>query len=231
MSKLRLDPNILHAALDSGALTMLGAVVSQFPEPGDYRGTVRRGDAIERVFYLSVDQDSPVGAADVDLAKLAADLPQHQDETNDDCSPDDTRTRFEVNPRGYVLFRVSGGLGGYSVNIRRADPDEKAPVFNSAVLRDGDTFSARVLQPGRYSVTNALGEASAALSVAYPPAPFSGYRPPQPLHLDVTEQGFRPEVIEIMPAQGLIFGCHTPARIVVALEQAYERPSQRNQAS
>ena len=134
MSKLYIDPNITQTGLDSGALTMLGAVVRRFEEPGEYRGTVRRGDAIEKVFYLSVDKESPVAAADIDLAKLAGSLPQ-QEEAGRDCCPGEGEARFSVNPRGYVLFRVSGGRGGYSVNLRRADPDEKTPVFNSTRTR------------------------------------------------------------------------------------------------
>jgi hypothetical protein len=86
MSKVYIDPNIAQTGLDSGALTMLGAVVRRFEEPGEYRGTVRRGDAIEKVFYLSVDKESPVAGADIDLAKLAGSLPQ-QEETGRDCCP------------------------------------------------------------------------------------------------------------------------------------------------
>ncbi len=147
MSKVFIDPNIAQTGLDSGALTMLGAVVRRFEEPGEYRGTVRRGDAIEKVFYLSVDKQSPVAAADIDLAKLAGSLPQ-QEETGRDCCPSEGEARFSVNPRGYVLFRVSGGRGGYSVNLRRADPDEKTPVFNSTALDGGASFSVHVLRPG-----------------------------------------------------------------------------------
>lgn len=223
MSKLSIDPNIAHAGLDSGALTILGAVVRRFEESGEYRGTVRRGDAIEKVFYLSVDKESPVAAADIDLAKLADSLP-HRKETGGVCCSGEGEARFSVNPRGYVLFRVSGGPGGYSVNLRRADPDEKTPVFNSTVLDGGANFSARVLRPGTYSVTNAHGKARASLTVGYPPKAFSGYRPPAPLRVEVTERGFHPQKIELMPAQGLIFDCRTPARIVITLERPDDGP-------
>jgi hypothetical protein len=226
MSKLSIDPNIAQTGLDSGALTMLSAVVRRFTEPGEYRGTVRRGDAIEKVFYLSVDKESPVAAADIDLAALAGSLPEQQ-RRGKECCPGDGETRFSVNPRGYVLFRVSGGRGGYSVNVRRADPDEKTPFFNSTALDDGASFSARVLRPGTYSVTNARSKASASLTVAYPPKPFSGYRPPAALRVEVTERGFQPERIELKPAQGLIFDCRAPARIVITLERPDDGPGDR----
>lgn len=228
MSKLLIDPNIAQTGLDSGALSMLGAVVRRFEEPGEYRGTVRRGDAIEKVFYLSVDKESSVAAADIDLAKLAGSVLQK--DTGTGCCPGEEEARFSVNPRGYVLFRVSGGRGGYSVNVRRADPDEKTPVFNSTALDGGANFSARVLRPGTYSVTNARGKSRASLTVAYPPKAFSGYRPPEALRVEVTERGFNPEKIQLMPAQGLIFDCRVPARIVISLERADDGPGERDKA-
>jgi len=228
MSKLLIDPNIAQTGLDSGALSMLGAVVRRFEEPGEYRGTVRRGDAIEKVFYLSVDKESSVAVADIDLAKLAGSVPQ--EDTGKGCCPDEGEARFSVNPRGYVLFRVSGGRGGYSVNVRRADPDEKTPVFNSTALDGGANFSARVLRPGTYAVTNARGKARASLTVGYPPKAFSGYRPPEALRVEVTERGFQPEKIQLMPAQGLIFDCRAPARIVITLERADDGPGKHGKA-
>ena len=224
MNKLSIDPNIAHVGLDSGALTMLGAVVHRFEEPGEYRGTVRGGGAIERTFYLSVDKESAVAAADIDLAKLAGSLPRKA-EKDAGCCTDEGEVRFSVNPRGYVLFRVSGGQGGYSVNLRRADPNEKTPVFNSTALDGGASFSARVLRPGTYAVTNARGKAPrATLTVAYPPKAFSGYRPPEALKVEVTERGFAPDKIQLMPAQGLIFDCRAPARIGITLEKADDGP-------
>lgn len=222
MSKVHIDPNLFaQTGLDSGALTMLGAVVHRFEEPGDYRGTVRLGDEVERVFYLTVDKDSPVAAADIDLARLARSAP-NQTDFYEDCGTDEAW--FSVNPRGYALFRVSEGKGGYSVTLRRADQDERTPVFTSLVLGDGALFSARVLRPGRYSVTNAAGRTRAVLVVAYPPKPFSGYRPPEPLRVAVTEEGFEPERIEAKPAQGLIFECKTPSRIVIELVEPDDGP-------
>ena len=223
MNKLYIDPNLyMHTDLDSGALTMLGTVVRQFEEPGEYRGTVRHGDHIERVFYLSVDKHSPIAAADIDLAKLAGALPDYGD---DKCGDSDEReARFSVNPRGYAVFRVSGGRGGYSVNLRRADPDEDTRVFNSAVLDEGARFAARLLRPGTYSVANSEGRGKARLTVSYPPKAFSGYRPPDPYHVQVTRKGFEPNRIDLKPAQGLVFECHAPARILIELKEPDNGP-------
>jgi hypothetical protein len=220
MSKLSLDSELARVGLDSGALTLLGAVAQRFETPGQYRGTVRRGDAIKRVFYLSVEKESPVAAAAIDLAELAGTGAQADD---DGCCREQ-EPRFSVNPRGYVVFHVSRGRGEYWVNLRRADPDEQTPVFNSTRLEGGAVFSARILRPGCYSVTNELSAGRAEVVVGYPPKPFSGYRPPEPFRVEVTERGIRPERIELQPAQGLIFDCHASARIVIALDRADDRP-------
>ncbi len=76
-------------------------------------------------------------------------------------------------------------------------------------------------------MTNARSKARASLTVAYPPKAFSGYRPPEALRVEVTERGFHPEKIELMPAQGLIFDCHAPARIVITLERPDDGPGER----
>lgn len=227
MTKVHIDPNLFaQTGLDSGALTMLGAVVHRFEEPGEYRGTVKLGDAVERVFYLAVDKESPVAAADIDLAHLAG-PPSKQTAVDQYC--DTEEPWFTVNPRGYALFRVSEGKGGFSVTLRRADLDERTPVFNSIVLDDGAVFSARVLRPGTYSVTNSVGKTRAQLVVAYPPKPFSSYRPPEPQRVEVTEKGFEAERIALKPAQGLIFECHTPSRIVIELVEPDDGPRGRKE--
>jgi hypothetical protein len=231
MSKVYIDPNLVtQIGLDSGALTMLGAIVHRFEEPGEYRGTVRHGTSIERVFYLSVDKDSSIAAADIDLASLAGSLPQ-RDETRDGCCPKEPETRFSVNPRGYALFRVSGGKGGYSVNLRRADPDNATRVFNSTTLNDGAIFSARILRPGIYSVSNTHSKARGSVTVSYPPKAFSEYRPPEPQRVEVSERGFNPEKIALKPAQGLIFECRVPSRIVIELEKPDDGPHDRGKGA
>ncbi|MGP6086288.1 hypothetical protein [Antarctobacter jejuensis] len=225
MNKLYIDPGLYRQSdIDSGALNMLGAVVHQFEKPGDYRGTVRHGDAIERVFYLSVDKESPVAAADIDLAQLAGNTGGADD---DKCCDEEREPRFSVNPRGYALFRVSGGLGGYAVNLRRTDPKDDTPVFNSTILDDGAKFAARVLRPGTYKVSNGAGRGEAKLRVAYPPKAFSGYRPPDAFQVTVTKDGFDPGGIELQAAQGLIFECRAPARILIELVEPDNGPQKR----
>src|SRR5215211_3577458 len=126
MKQFDLDRNYFEQiGLDSGALTLLGVIVHSMREPGEYRGTVRRGKLPEASFYISADSNSPVAEVTIDLASL---IPGVDDE-NTECCKEENKNRFVVNPKGYVLFRVSRGSGGYNVNIRKAAEDQKTPVY------------------------------------------------------------------------------------------------------
>jgi hypothetical protein len=226
MKTMNLDRNLYsQIGLDSGSLTMLGAVVHSFGDPGEYRGTVRSEDESKGVFYISVDKNSPVAQVDIDLAALTKSAPQL---TEKDRECEEEKRRFSVNPRGYALFRVSGGEGGYNVHVRKAEEAEDIRIFDSRKLSDGAIFSCMILRPGTYSVTNVLGKARAEAVVAYPPEPGkTAYRPPAPLRVYATSDAFDPTNIELMPAQGLIFECKSPSRIKIELEKPDDGPRRR----
>ncbi|HEX6300277.1 MAG TPA: hypothetical protein VF148_07420 [Acidimicrobiia bacterium] len=215
MRKLPIDRNIfLQIGLDSGSLTMLGSIAHSFGEPGEYRGTIRKGRESVGVFYISVDTESAVAQVDIDLSELADGAGLKCDEP---CDHD--RHRFTVNPKGYALFRVSSGSGGYDVLVRRADAAEDTPLFDSRTLSDGSVFAATILRPGRYKATNAIGEGAAEVVVSYPKRGRTAYRPPAPRRVRSTRERLTPERIKLSPAQGLIFDCEAPSRIVIELEE------------
>ena len=110
-----------------------------------------------------------------------------------------------MNPKGYVLFHVSSGSGGFSVHVRRAAEDPKEKVFDSRELGEGDVFSAVILRPGTYSVVNRLAKAKAEVVVSYPEIGKTAYRPPEPVRVHVGRKGFEPSRIELKPGQGLLF--------------------------
>ena len=117
------------------------------------------------------------------------------------------------------------------MNLRRADADERDPRLQQHDLDDGAAFSARILQPGTMWSPMPMMRPAPTLIVAYPPKAFSGYRPPEPVHVEVTDGGFRPERIELAAAQGLIFDCRTPARILIALERPDDGPRRNDKVS
>jgi hypothetical protein len=215
------DRNLVtQIGLDSGALTMLGAVVHSFREPGQYRGTVRSGDLPEAVFYISVDKSCAVAHATIDLAKLVP----ATDATP--CRPPPGDLRFLVHPKGFVLFNVSGGPGGYSVNVRRATEDPEVKAYDSRRLEPGDVFSGVLFRPGTYSIRNLLSQATAEASVAYPVVGDTAYRPPAAAVAQCAET-IEPHRIELQPMQGLNFEIKVPARIRIELTAPDDGPGSR----
>jgi hypothetical protein len=215
------DQNLFtQIGLDSGSLTMLGAVIHSFKEPGEYRGSVHQEGGDQAVFYVTVDKNSSVAQVDIDLAAL--------NKPSDPCC-EGSQNRFSVNPKGYAVFHVSAGAGGYSVHVRRAIEDPKEEVFNSQELNDGDIFSAIIIRPGTYSVVNTHTNARAEVVVSYPGTGKVAYRPPAPVRVEVEQKNFEPRRIDLKPGQGLLFDCKTPSRIKLALLKTDDGPGHSRQ--
>src|SRR3954451_14605684 len=99
---------ITQTSLDSGSLTMLGTLARNFPEPGEYSGTVFLGMETIGLFHLKVDNECPAMQVNIDLATLNSSNSKHYM-----CNSDQYKRepRFVVNPKGYVVFHVSRGAG------------------------------------------------------------------------------------------------------------------------
>jgi hypothetical protein len=227
-----LDRNFFtQAGLDSGSLTMLGVIVHTFAEPGEYRGVVLSGDKNEATFYVSVDLDCAVASVNIDLASLAGTVLTNEtgaaSAAPDCCSGQDDRggagPRYVVHPKGYAVFMVSGGSGGFAVHLRKADEDPELQVYDTRILKPNDVYSAVLMRPGKYSVRNALGKASAEVTVSYPGDGRTAYKPPAPAEVELGET-FEPERIALKPMQGLNFTVNADARIVIELEEADDGP-------
>jgi hypothetical protein len=221
------DRNVFtQMGIDSGALTMLSAITHCFHEAGEYRGTVRneRGESLA-VLYISVDKESSVAQVNIDLASLDKNSVTRQG--YGEC--EDTGNRFTVNPKGYAVFHVSEGKGGYNVHIRKAE-QETQQIFDSRNLNHGDIFSGVIIRPGQYSVSNTFNKSRAEIIVSYPRIEKTAYRPPGPLRIEVTENGFVPDKIELNPGQGLSFDCRSSARIKIELHEPYDRSSKPKKA-
>lgn len=222
--KMNFDPNFFsQVGLDSGALTMLGAVVHSFNEPGEYRGVVRREKEPEGVFYISVDKDSPIAQANIDLAALIQGEPAVESENG--CCPVGQDNYFDVNPKGYVVFHVLSGAGGYSVHVRKAEEDPNTKIFDSRELDAGDIFSAIIIRPGTYAVTNLVNGKKGGIIVSYPKPGKTAYRPPAPVVVDCSEREMGPGRIELQPGQGLNFHLKTRSRIKIELVKPDDGPS------
>ncbi len=225
------DQNLFtQIGLDSGSLTMLASVVHTFLEAGEYRGAVHLGEKVESVFYIKADKNSPVAQVNVDLVSLTAPALQG----TGCCCPEtkEGQNQFVVNPKGYAVFHVSAGAGGYYVHLRKADEDPKQKIFDSRKLEEGDIYSAVILRPGRYSVTNTLSKTAAGeLTVHYPSAGKIAYRPPAPVRVEVGEKGFEPRKLEAHPGQGILFHFKQPSRIKIELVKPDDGPGHPSEPS
>jgi hypothetical protein len=236
--KMTFDQNLFtQVGLDSGSLTMLGGVTHRFLEAGQYRGVVYRGGESIGKFYINVDQNSPVAQANIDLAAFDTSLPVPATSsgssaaTNCGCQGDGTKaeTTFEVNPKGYAVFHVSTGAGGYAVRASKAAEDpKKQNQFDSRELKCEDIFSAVILRPGTYSASNGLNaKAKGKITVGYPKIGKTAYRPPSPTKIVCSEGGFEPANVELQPGQAVLFQADAPSRIKLELVKADDGPAGR----
>ncbi len=240
--KLTFDRNLFtQIGLDSGSLTMLAGMTHRFLEPGQYRGVVYKGKETIGNFYINVDKNSPVAQANIDLAAFetspsapAADATASSPGSDCSCHGKGTATagnKFELNPKGYAVFHVSEGAGGYAVRVGKAAEDPKQQnQFDSRELKSEDIFSAVILRPGTYSSTNTLGgKGKGKITVSYPQTRKKDYHPPNSVSVKCSERGFEPDNVEIQPGQAVVFQVAAPARIKVELVKADDGPSDRNE--
>jgi hypothetical protein len=227
-----IDPNLFNQiGLDSGSLTMLGSIVHSLGEPGQYRVALHHGETTEGVCFIAADKNSPAAQVTLDLASFAAPVAVlgAQAARPDGCCCGDGGKgsggqQFTVNPKGYVLFRVSGGSGGYYVNVRRIDADQNDRGYDSRVLGVGDLFTAIILRPGTYSMSNTLTKASGQIVVPYPKIGDKPYVPPPPVRVSCGPKSLDPATVEAQPGQAVIFEAKAASRIVVKLEKPNDGP-------
>jgi hypothetical protein len=194
--------------LDSGALTTLGVVLHNFGEPGSYLINVWRGDRLEGGVQLNVDPACAAMQVDIDLAAV-----QRQDKP---CCGD-SETPLAVNPKGYTVFHVGSGAGGYAVTAGRSNGDRADKGWNSRELQAGDMFAATILRPGTYAVVNQLARTKAKIKVAYPAAARERYKPADPVFVECTKEEFKPGGLEAVASQSVVFRVHTPTRLRIEL--------------
>jgi len=234
--KITVDSNLYtQIGLDSASLTMLGTIVHQLGEPGEYRGALHHGADVKAVFFITADSNSPVAQVTLDLAgleKAQSGAAPSEGQGLCCCTGDSKETsdkRYSVNSRGYVLFHVQSGQGGYYVHLRRVDAAENDKGYDTRTLKNGDAFTAMILRPGTYSIRNTPTKAAAKVVVHYPKVGDKPYIPPPPVRIECTATGFDPkERLELGVGQGLIFHVRTDSRIEIKLEKPDDGPPRSN---
>jgi|GEM_PF-873876 len=232
---------ISQTVIDSGELAMLGAVIHNFPDPGDYQVAVLADELIVATHTLRVDGKSTALQVNIDLAPPASGT---TDRTAAGCDCKDEKTLYPgnspcytVNPRGHVLFYVSRGTDGYSVQVNKAN-DPKI-LFDSRQLQEGDLFAATLLRPGSYTITNVPAGYKSEVVVAYPKPGKAPFKALTPVSIDATKAGLvvvadgKEEKIDklgIEATQGQLFKIKTPSRIRIELVEADDGPEEKRPA-
>jgi len=200
--------------LDSGALTLLGAVAHPVHEPGPYRGVVLR-DGEEVADFGFVVAEEGRAQLDVDVAKVAG-----AGRTGCGCCTDPDADPH-LRAGGVLLMHVGSGRGAYAVVVSAGEGDAQRVVFDSRQLEKGDLFTATVLRPGRYAVTNTVNRTRAELEVRYPERRREPLRAAEPVQVRVGDR-FDPERLAVQPTQGQVYAVETSARVVIELVEPYD---------
>ena len=204
--------------VDSSSLTMHSAILHQFTETGSYRGVVSRAGAVEATFTLVVDAASAASQADIDLASLKDRV------QGDSCCGGPASATFTVSPKGYAVFHVSQGSGGYAVHLGKVDAGPQPKAFDTRELRSGDLFTANLLRPGTYAASAKGEKAHCEITVSYPQPGKTPYPPPSPVRVEYGSKGFKPTHVHLLPTQGMIFEiCHSGS-LKVELQAADDGP-------
>ncbi len=207
--------------VDSASLTMLTSIVHQVSEAGIYDGTIIRGSDTVGLFRLAATDLTPTNCfeeaksqVNIDLKSLDLPVADQIDSLSTNC--------FKVRTGGYAVFHVSGGAGGYSVELQKTG-EQKTKVFDSKKLDENDNFIATVLRPGTYNITNVDNKTNSELVVAYPEI---GKIPKQPqaVKVECTAKGITPGKIKINPTEPLVFSFKASSRIKIELTKPEDRP-------
>jgi len=216
-SEIKMNLNInrnlfAQVNVDSGSLSMRSAIVHPFIQPGQYEATVFH-EPLSRRFTILVSEAT---------AMQSKDKPSRPSQVNIDLKDSKTDT-YALNAGGYAVFHTSSGAG-YYFEVSRLEKEAKvAKVFDSRELKDGDRFSALIIRPGTYTVTNTLNNSMAELVVNYPELGKARRNLPS-VTVDCSNE-IGPNKIQIDPLQGLVFTCRVSSRIKIDLIRPEDRQS------
>jgi len=193
-----------QSTLDSGEITPMMAIMHRFTEPGTYNVTVFQGNNQTATFPLIVDENAPQTLNRIDLGAA-----------NCSCA---------VNPKAHTIFHAPKATTEYSVLVEKYKGTAKSKVFDSKNLQDGDVFFATLLRPGDYHASNERG-AKCKITVSplktrrmqFTVTSQQGINRPniKTVQVECTATGFKPENVNIQPAQPLVFMIKTPSRIKI----------------
>ena len=162
--------------IDSGSLTPHSTIVCKFTDPGEYQGIIMKGSGIVSRFKLNVLEErasNRLSSLSTTNSKEVSQISDENKQVNDTSNQinidlSNIMSIYTLKKGDYAVFYVSTGAGGYSIEIYRFERGSQIKTFDSKELNDGVIFSAMVIRPGIYLITNTVNNAKADLVVNYP---------------------------------------------------------------
>ena len=229
-----------QTSFDSAAPSGTGVVVHRFEGDGEFQLRIHRGDEVLRRVPVNVGRgpgggkgegghdrhgpggdplaaqppqaDGPagtVGAITLDMATLLR-------------PGTDGPTVDELPSRGYLSITSSQPFPEHHVVVSAGEGG--ADVLDTRRLGSNSLFAVTLARPGRYRLVNGITGSQADVVVTYPTVGSTPYRPPAPLEIRCTAEGFGASRFTISPAQGIVFRLATESRIQLELVEPDDGP-------
>ena len=220
-----------QTTIDSGSLTPHSTLVCKFTDPGEYQGIIMKGSGIVSRFKLNVLDERPhsrlssLSTINSKETSQLTDVNKQVSDTSNQINIDlsNIMSTYTLRKGDYAVFYVSTGAGGYSIEIYRFEKGSQIKTFDSKELKDGVIFSAMVIRPGTYLITNTINNAKAELVINYPELG-KMKKILIPINIESNTKEIVPNKINIDPSQGLIFRINTLSRIRIELTKPEDRP-------
>ncbi len=216
--------------LDSGSLTMACSVVHNFAEPGNYACSVISGDRVVSRFHIDVNERYEAKHLTIDIAGKRSVSAKSCDCGSEAADSD----HLEINPKGWVVFYVSRGAGGFAVKAdgKLLGDREKKSTFDTRKLQASDMFTVSLLRPGTHAVTSSTG-AKGKITVSYPGTKKGQlFNKAKPAEIRCLDNTFEPKDVSLEAAQGLIFRVESKggSRIRIELSKGDDGPKKEGPA-
>ena len=220
MMKPRINREFLtQTSFDSAAPRGLACVITPLPSAGQFEISLldEKKIELERVGLTVLDPDE---CEELPTRDVLVDFDGLRRQRRSRAAGAELQASI-AQRGGFLKIASTGREERYSVRVNSVR--DKAEVFNSENLGDGDIFAVTLVRPGDYELRNVNNNDCTRVTVAYPVVGKRPYRPPPPLVVSYDGCGFEDE-LTLKPAQGLVVKLTAGARLDLRLTQADDGP-------